>query len=233
MVAGMIISQDIVRWVQTHNGSTQNVRNQWSQAGRWGPTRPEPTGSSRCTYQDLGSIQYTTQTLPLFWKTPRHEQAAFQCKEESQLCHKGQMVVASTTIPGILQLLVQPLLYMMKRIKIYQSTLNDASYLHKITPVSGQMFLQHIWQFEFVVNQQLLLIAKQLLTNAQYHPVIQVRTQANPSWPWWPLESHFWTCPKHMSPCNDDLSSSALPMKPIGKVKQMPGLILKPHEQLQ
>ena len=123
------------------------------QAGRWGPTRPEPTTSSRCTYQDLGSIQYTTQTLPLFWKAPRHEQAAFQCKEESQLCHKGQTVVATTTIPGILQLLVQPLLYMMKRIKIYQSTLNDASYLHKITPVSGQMFLQHIWQFEFVVNQ--------------------------------------------------------------------------------
>lgn len=97
--------------------------------------------------------QYTTQTLPLFWKTPRHEQAAFQCKEESQLCHKGPTVVATTTIPGIVQLLVQPLLYMMKRIKIYQSTLNDASYLHKITPVSGHMFLQHIWQFEFVVNQ--------------------------------------------------------------------------------
>lgn len=51
----------------------------------------------------------------------------------------------------------------------------------------------------------------------------QVRTQATPSWPWWPLESHFWTCPKHMSPCNDDLSLSALRWNGLEKSSECQG----------
>ena len=47
------------------------------------------------------------------------------------------------------------------------------------------------------------------------------QTQANPRW--WPLESHFWTCPKHMLPCNDDLSLSALRWNGLEKSSKCQG----------